>query len=765
MRRIELPVIVIVLLATVMFGRGLLPGKVLSSSDVLYEAFPWQALPSRVDMQNGLLGDEAFQFQPWKIYAARQIRSGHFPLWNPHAFGGAPLFGNSLSAILFPFSALDYLIPVSKAVGLEAILKIATAGLGMYWMLRVLDLQSIAALAGAIAFMFNGFLVVWLGFPLTNVAVWLPLLVGLSERLRESLQWQYAGYLALVVGIVLLGGHPETSFHVLFVGGCYALYRVGGRSPMRYLLQFAMAGAIGCALSAVQILPFLDYLSHSAILAIRQPGVVHATLPIRAIIVLLIPNYFGSPATYNFRGPGNFNEIANSVGVLPLILLSCVVLGGWNRIGTKFFCALAIVSAAVIYNFYPVLWVLSKVPGFSRAANQRLILAFTFSMAALCGIGMEVLVSAPDKIRSRLATGLKASWALLLTLSVVWLVCDRQAILAKGAAHFVLYQWIIFAALLAGATYVSLRVLRAPAGAASLGLVLVGIEFLSFLPFVPFYNPVIRADNFYPTTPALEFLRGDRSVFRVSLSLLNLGAVYDLSDVTGYDALTPIHLAQLLDATESLGSWGNGALWYKEDLNSRITDLMNLKYVLLPPGAPSPGANFSVAYEGPDARIFQNREVFSRAFMVGRARTCVDDPSAVAIIRGQKIDLHQEVIISDCVDVPAGDSEQSAPVVKVYEPERVVVDATVRNAGFLVLTDTYDAGWRVSVDNREARMLRADETFRAVALGPGSHRVEFRYRPVSLRLGIVISIFGLVGALALIYVGGSPKPNTPMDRH
>ncbi len=84
---------------------------------------PAQALPSRVDTQNGLLTDEAFDFQPWQIYAARQIRSGHFPLWNPHAFGGAPLLGNPQSSILFPFSALAYVMPVSKAVGLEAILK------------------------------------------------------------------------------------------------------------------------------------------------------------------------------------------------------------------------------------------------------------------------------------------------------------------------------------------------------------------------------------------------------------------------------------------------------------------------------------------------------------------------------------------------------------------------------------------------------------------------------------------------------------------
>jgi hypothetical protein len=382
-----------------------------------------------------------------------------------------------------------------------------------------------------------------------------------------------------------------------------------------------------------------------------------------------------------------------------------------------------------------------------------LIIALTFSMAALCGIGMQVLISAPDKIRSRLALGLKISLALLITLSVGWLVFDHQEILAKGLAHFVARQWITFVVLLACATYLSLRALRPQAAIETLGLILVGIEVLSFLPFVPFYNPVIRADNFYPTAPALQYLRGDRSVFRVSLGGLNLGAVYDLFDIAGYDALTPIHLVQLLNATGSLGAWGNGPLWYTEDLNSPITDLMNLKYVLRPPGAPSPGAKFSVAYDGRDARIFQNREVFPRAFMVGRARTCVDDSDAAATIRGQKIDLHQEVIISDCVDLPAGDLAQAIPVIESYQPERVVVNASLHGAGLLVLTDTYDDGWRVKVDDRDAKLLRADLAFRAVALGPGTHRIEFQYRPVWFRLGMMLSIVAMLAIGALLWVG------------
>ena len=37
-------------------------------------------------------------------------------------------------------------------------------------------------------------------------------------------------------------------------------------------------------------------------------------------------------------------------------------------------------------------------------------------------------------------------------------------------------------------------------------------------------------------------------------------------------------------------------------------------------------------------------------------------------------------------------------------------------------------------------MLRANQIFRAVALSPGTHRIAFRYRPVSLRWGAAVTL-------------------------
>ena len=156
-RRIKSPVVLITVLPVLLFGRALLPGRAMSPADILYLFYPWRTLDASVVPQNFLLSDQVFQFQPWLIYASGEIRRGRFPLWNPHAFAGAPLLGNAQSALLFPLTWFAYLLPIHTALGAAAILKIVTAGLSMYWMLQVLDLQPVAALAGALAFSSTAF--------------------------------------------------------------------------------------------------------------------------------------------------------------------------------------------------------------------------------------------------------------------------------------------------------------------------------------------------------------------------------------------------------------------------------------------------------------------------------------------------------------------------------------------------------------------------------------------------------------------------------
>jgi uncharacterized membrane protein YfhO len=80
----------------------------------------------------------------------------------------------------------------------------------------------------------------------------------------------------------------------------------------------------------------------------------------------------------------------------------------------------------------------------------------------------------------------------------------------------------------------------------------------------------------------------------------------------------------------------------------------------------------------------------------------------------------------------------------------VVADITSNGPGLLVLTDLSFPGWTAQADGRPAELRVADGFFRAVPLSAGSHRVTFRYRPLSLLVGAAISVLSAVTLAAVL---------------
>src|SRR5262249_42567112 len=79
------------------------------------------------------------------------------------------------------------------------------------------------------------------------------------------------------------------------------------------------------------------------------------------------------------------------------------------------------------------------------------------------------------------------------------------------------------------------------------------------------------------------------------------------------------------------------------------------------------------------------------------------------------------------------------------------------SAGILVVTDLHYPGWVAEEEGRRLPLLRADGYFRAVALPAGTHRIEFRYRPLAFYAGAAVSVLSLLTLLAL-WNAGEPVP-------
>ncbi|MDW8069970.1 MAG: YfhO family protein [Anaerolineae bacterium] len=147
-----------------------------------------------------------------------------------------------------------------------------------------------------------------------------------------------------------------------------------------------------------------------------------------------------------------------------------------------------------------------------------------------------------------------------------------------------------------------------------------------------------------------------------------------------------------------------------------------------------------------DVKIYENLDVLPRALVVHRAEVLPDDEEVLARMRDPTFDPARLVLLSAGKALNA--SGRSTATLTRYEPEEVSIVVTSDAPGYLVVFDTFYPGWEATVDGQPTPVLRANLAFRAVPLMPGTHVVELRYQPATLRLGSWIS-----AAVWLVWVG------------
>jgi uncharacterized membrane protein YfhO len=66
-----------------------------------------------------------------------------------------------------------------------------------------------------------------------------------------------------------------------------------------------------------------------------------------------------------------------------------------------------------------------------------------------------------------------------------------------------------------------------------------------------------------------------------------------------------------------------------------------------------------------------------------------------------------------------------------------------------VLAESFHPGWRARVDAEPCEVVRVYGDFMGCVVPAGTHRVAFDFEPRSLRVGIALSLLGLVALMPL----------------
>jgi O-antigen/teichoic acid export membrane protein len=511
-------------------------------------------------------------------------------------------------------------------------------------------------------------------------------------------------------------------------------------------------------------------------------------------------NVYGEPIDTISWGIKNYVEAGSYVGLLPILLSVVAILRRRDRY-VWIFAILAVISFALSFGvpLYALLYYL--LPGYSQLHTPfRWVFPYTLSMAALAGFGAEGLRSSLDgswpsrwqSVGPRLlgwlafgagAVGLLCVLLILRAPAPFVPLADRvlassdlaQASFPNGGA-FLSYEWrnLLLFCLFLAASGAILRIsyckISLPGRLGSHRVwkpLALAILTLDLFAIAAGFNPAAEPRLADLTPPSVEFLQSDEELYRLTsfnaegekTFLANVGMYYGLHDIRGYDSIIPKRYADFMGLIEGQGEllYNRIAPFYRYDsLDSRLLDLLNVKYVITTQHIPN--ARYTLVYEE-EVRIYRNDDYLPRAFVVYTAEVIEDDESMRQEL--QRLDPRERVLLSsrppdEYLQPSSNGLSEPVPQVRIlnYDINDVLVEADVPRAGWLVLADSYFPGWKAFLrlaedQEQELEIYRADYNFRAVHLEPGHNVVRFRYSPMSFKLGLYASFMAAVVVLAV----------------
>ncbi|MBI5290298.1 MAG: oligosaccharide flippase family protein [Chloroflexi bacterium] len=630
-------------------------------------------------------------------------------------------------------------------------------------------------------------------------------------------------YTLLIAGAYSLFALVNRShLHLRQVQMSFIVHRSSFIRPSFFLLSMV---ALGLALGAVQLAPLFDvtrFNFRAGAATLEQ--VRYWGYPPRQLLAFFVPNVFGNPshhtyfdfftlhwtpATVNALGESitkidwgppitNYVEGGAYVGILPLLLAAFGILsiltpplplGRGGRGVRVFFAALA--AAALAFAFGTPLYALVYyLPFFNQLHSPfRWVWPFSLAIAVLAGFGLDTIRARASRLTTLAGLAVIASGLGLLAGLVairfnfprfepaITQALNDLALANKAFADarmFFSYEARWFGQL--GVILIATGLVLALAarfasrplwGAATVALVTFDL-LLAGAGFNAAADPAILAY----TPPVISFLKQDTGYWRFTTYdpagdkplNANLGWLFDLYDIRGYDSIISKQYAEYMNLIEPQGELQYNRiapLSNPASLDSPLLDVLNVKYVLSLQKIDSP--KYKLVYDD-GMKVYENLGVAPRAFTLpaGCALAASDLPTALRTYDPRRFAIFgagtqgappaPTLASADCSPDPAD--------IVAYGINEVTLNVGPIAPSTLILADSYTKDWRAFVRpvgadakmEQEVPLLRVGGNFRAVRLDATEQgwTIRIKYSPNAVKFGgFTTAIAALALALAL----------------
>ena len=683
-------------------------------------------------------GDYLSLHVPYKHFLKETIFSGHLPLWNPYQSLGRPFIGDLEAGTFYPTVPFFLILPQALAIFAALILHFWMA---LHFTQKLLLLFQCTHKTGyliGLAFL--------LSVPLQGKTLHghmhivqtlclFPCLFYTISLLQEKPCIKHMLYLGLTMTMLLLAGHPQTTWTLLLGGGFFMLGRAleyPSKQNLKLFLQkiswFWTAFIFALGLSALQLLPFLHFLEQShrkqtpwraAKLPFDWDSAVSFFMPLKS-------NYWNYHEESFYAG--TFFVLTGLLALRALHNknirgLLCVVLGGL-MIGTSPHTPLF----DVFFDF---------LPGYSRGHHQsRHGLSILFALLLLSGfwldqiktrrrdfvliLGALLCIALPSLLASKNAD--RETVQILFTcisIIFVFVYVLKKRITQKNTALFALSaMWIVFD--LIHVNNVAKNNYNEDAK----------VEQEQSLEKFFVQNHLYKNNSVPPraSIPSMQIRE-------------NSGMVLKYSSYNSFAGLQPkrawayLHGIPYLDTLQFESNSVDGRIFKQ--------------------GAfPMPGLSINVGLDPEKAQLIVAKKPEPRIFAANAWIHVEHYHDAIELIRNGHPLFQQPIIEEGFIPEPSphpSNDKVCEPTIEHFSINEILVSAKCEERILLVLSEAWYPGWKAEFNGQHVDTIPVNAWMRGLVVPAGIPHIRFYFTSAPLTQGITLSLLtGLVAVFLLL---------------
>lgn len=688
--------------------------------------------PNGIPYKNFLITDPIRQTFIWKDLAIDSFKNKKIPSWNPYEMTGKPLAANFQAGVFYPLNIIFFLSDFASSWGYFIFFQTVASIFFMYFYLKNLTKNTYSSLIGAFSFSFSSFLIVWLEWGnIVSTVAWLPLILLCIDKIRaqeKAIIWKVVYLLSLFSSFT--AGHLQSFFYVYIFSFAYIILRFGvTKKSIVKFKDFLIVNLLFVILSFFQWFPSFQFISLSSRAQDQVFDKVEGWfIPFWHLIQFIIPDFFGNPATLNYRGTWNYSEMIGYVGIVPLILAFYSLFAKKRDVllfaGTIVFCLIFMLPTGI--SAVPFL---INIPFISQAQPTRMMFLVCFALSVMASIGSVYLL---EKRNAKLISFLPLLIVgLILSVITILEISKSNVLFASQSAVDISYsntRLPIFLFILSSTLIVLLITIKKEKAKVGITFLLVMLTVFDLIRFSVKFTPFVSRDYLYPSTKIISYLQKQKGNFRVAvldrrIMPPNFFSRYRIQTIEGYDPLYLKNYAEYIAAMERNSSNINPPFGYNRiitphNFNSPLFDFLNVKYILTFDEIDNP--KLSKILEEGSTKLYENLSYQQRAFFVGTVVESSEDVSSLF-----KTDLKKAAVIKSNRNIIQEYSEGKA-VISRYEDDIVVIKTQNEGRGYLVLSDAFYPTWSVFIDGKKGEIVETNHAFRGVIVPPGFHTVEFK---------------------------------------